>query len=78
MKLTRKTGMPDEGAEPPSEDDPAGAPSIAPRKASNGKPQGEPGGAGGGRQGQGEGTEEQHPQDPGPAESSGRLWVPGR
>jgi putative transcriptional regulator len=41
MKVTRKTGMPDEGAAP-SEDDPAGAPSIAPRKASNGKPQGEP------------------------------------
>src|SRR5215471_15858699 len=41
MKLTRKTGTPDKGAAP-SEDDPAGAPSIPPRKASNGKPQGKP------------------------------------
>src|SRR6266849_7068348 len=42
MKFTRKTGMRDEGGEPPSEDDPAPARSIAPRKASNGKPQGKP------------------------------------
>ncbi len=42
MKFSRKTGMQDEGAEPPSEDDPAPARSIAPRKASNGKPQGKP------------------------------------
>ncbi len=42
MKFTRKTGMRDEGGEPPPEDDPAPARSIAPRKASNGKPQGKP------------------------------------
>jgi len=47
MKFSRKTGMRDEGAAPPSEDDPAPAPSIAPRKASNGKPQGKPGAASG-------------------------------
>jgi hypothetical protein len=43
-----------------------------------GEPQGEPGEAGGGKQGQGAGADEQGPPGPGPAESSGRLWVPGR
>ncbi len=37
------------------------------------------GGAGtGGAPGAGEGSGEQKPPGPGPAESSGRLWVPGR
>jgi hypothetical protein len=38
-------------------------------------------GAGAGQQGagrRGSGTQEQDPHQPGPAESSGRLWVPGR
>jgi hypothetical protein len=43
-----------------------------------GEPQREPGDAGGGKPGQGEGADEQAPPGPGPAESSGRLWVPGR
>lgn len=43
-----------------------------------GEPSGEPGDSGGAKQGQGEGADEQAPAGPGPAESSGRLWVPGR
>lgn len=36
------------------------------------------GGQGGGQPGQGEDPSRQGPTGPGPAESSGRLWVPGR
>jgi hypothetical protein len=43
-----------------------------------GEPQAAPGGPQGGQQGQGAGSEEQAEPGPGPAESSGRLWVPGR
>jgi hypothetical protein len=39
---------------------------------------GGPGAPGGGQPGQGEGPSQQGPSGPGPAESSGRLWVPGR
>jgi hypothetical protein len=37
-----------------------------------------PGAGGGGQQGQAEAPQGQDPSGPGPAESSGRLWVPGR
>lgn len=52
------------GATQPGEPQPAGA--------------GAPGGAAAGQQGQGEAANEQGSPGPGPAESSGRLWVPGR
>lgn len=42
------------------------------------RPQAAPGGGEGGQQGQGEAPQGQDPSGPGPAESSGRLWVPGR
>ena len=41
-------------------------------------PQPPAGAPAGGQQGQAEGPEEQGKTGPGPAESSGRLWVPGR
>ncbi len=45
--------------------------------ARGGAPQGEPGAQPGGAPGQSEAPGEQKPPGPGPAESSGRLWVPG-
>jgi hypothetical protein len=39
---------------------------------------GAPGAPGSGQPGQGEGAGQEGPPGPGPAESSGRLWVPGR
>lgn len=51
----------------------AGAPQPAPSE-----PQGQAGGDQAGQQGQGEAPGGQGETGPGPAESSGRLWVPGR
>jgi len=42
------------------------------------EPQAPAGGSPAGQQGQAEGPGEQDDKGPGPAESSGRLWVPGR
>jgi hypothetical protein len=39
---------------------------------------GQAGGAGGGQPGQAESPQREQPAGPGPAEASGRLWVPGR
>jgi hypothetical protein len=54
---------------------------AAPAPGAGAAPGGEGASSGGtaeGQQGQGESPEEQNPSGPGPAESSGRLWVPGR
>jgi hypothetical protein len=42
------------------------------------RPQQPPAAGEGGQQGQGEAPQGEDPSGPGPAESSGRLWVPGR
>jgi hypothetical protein len=54
-----------------------GAQSAAPQPPAS-EPQAPAGGAEAGQQGQAEGQDEQGKPGPGPAESSGRLWVPGR
>jgi hypothetical protein len=54
-----------------------GAQSSAPQPSA-GQPQPPAGAPASGQQGQAEGPEEQGETGPGPAESSGRLWVPGR
>jgi hypothetical protein len=51
---------------------------AAPAGEPQDQPQDQPAGAGGAQQGKAEGAEQQDPSGPGPAESSGRLWVPGR
>lgn len=50
----------------------------APEDSGSGPSQPAPDGGEGGQQGQGEAPQGQDPSGPGPAESSGRLWVPGR
>jgi hypothetical protein len=58
----------------------AGAPaaqSAAPQPPAS-EPQAPAGAPEAGQQGQAEGPAEQGKPGPGPAESSGRLWVPGR
>jgi hypothetical protein len=54
-----------------------GAQSATPQPLAS-EPQAAVGGAEAGQQGQAEGQDEQDKSGPGPAESSGRLWVPGR
>lgn len=55
----------------------AGAQSAAPQPSAS-EPQASAGAAAAGQQGQTEGPAEEGKPGPGPAESSGRLWVPGR
>jgi hypothetical protein len=66
-----------QAAAPPAQ---AGAPAAqgAPPQPPASEPQTPAGGAEAGQQGQAEGPAEQGKSGPGPAESSGRLWVPGR
>jgi len=54
------------------------APPAAAQDAPVAGPPAEQDGDAGGPQGQGESAKGQDPPGPGPAESSGRLWVPGR
>jgi hypothetical protein len=53
------------------------APAAAPQSPAS-EPQSPAGGPEAGQQGQAEGQDAQGKSGPGPAESSGRLWVPGR
>jgi hypothetical protein len=70
LQMAYAREMPASAAEPPS--GAAGPGQGEPQPASGGAPGAEP------VEGEGEATGEQGSSGPGPAESSGRLWVPGR
>jgi hypothetical protein len=71
-------GGPAQGPPPPPGAAPPGPPGAAPPGPPGAAPPGPPGATPPGPPGATPGSEEPKPGEPGPAQRSGRLWIPGQ